>query len=71
VSDRDHDIRVLEADLTRALGLNVDIEDRGERVRVCIDAHRLEQLDALCQRLMSGEPLTPPPIPFPAREPKP
>lgn len=52
---KDPDTRALEADLGQALGLAVDINDRGaEGGVVSIRYLTLEQLDDLCQKLMEG-----------------
>ncbi|MFQ5348240.1 MAG: ParB/RepB/Spo0J family partition protein [Rhodothalassiaceae bacterium] len=51
---KDADTRALEADLASALGLAVDIRHRGERGGALTIRYRsLEQLDALCQKLLA------------------
>jgi len=50
---KDADTRTLEADLSQALGLSVDVTyDKGDGGRVTIHYKTLEQLDDLCQRLI-------------------
>jgi ParB family chromosome partitioning protein len=48
---KDPDTRVLEMDLSDAIGLVVDIDDRNGRGAVTIRYDTLEQLDDLCRRL--------------------
>jgi ParB family chromosome partitioning protein len=50
-STKDADTRALEMDLSDAVGLPVEIEDRDGRGAVTIRYETLEQLDALCSRL--------------------
>jgi ParB family transcriptional regulator, chromosome partitioning protein len=53
---KDADTRALEEDLSDALGLHVEINDRGGAGEVRVRYGSLEQLDELCQRLTrSGE----------------
>lgn len=46
------DIQALEADLAEALGVEVDLDDRGGRGSLTLRYDNLEQLDDLCRRLM-------------------
>ena len=48
---KDPDTRALESDLSEAVGLAVEIEDRNGRGAVTIRYDTLEQLDDLCRRL--------------------
>ena len=48
---KDADTAALEADLEDALGMNVDVADRGGAGEVRIKYASLEQLDELCRRL--------------------
>jgi ParB family transcriptional regulator, chromosome partitioning protein len=48
---KDPDTRALESDLSEAIGLVVDIDDRNGRGAVTIRYETLEQLDDLCRRL--------------------
>ena len=50
-SAKDADTRALEQDLSDALGLSVEIADRGGVGEVKVRYASLEQLDGLCQRL--------------------
>ena len=51
---KDADTQSLEQDLSQALGLNVQIADRGGMGEVKVRYTTLEQLDSLCQRLSGG-----------------
>jgi ParB family chromosome partitioning protein len=48
------DIAALEQDLTDALGLQVQLSDRGGKGELTLRYATLEQLDDLCRRLMRG-----------------
>jgi len=48
------DIAALEQDLTDALGLQVQLADRGGKGELTLRYGTLEQLDDLCRRLMRG-----------------
>jgi len=48
---KDADTRALEMDLSDALGMGVEIEDRDGRGVLTIRYATLEQLDELCRRL--------------------
>ena len=48
------DIAALEQDLTDALGLQVQLTDRGGKGELTLRYGTLEQLDDLCRRLMRG-----------------
>ena len=48
------DIAALEQDLTDALGMKVDLADRGGKGELTLRYGSLEQLDELCRRLMRG-----------------
>ena len=48
------DIAALEQDLTDALGLQVQLADRGGKGQLTLRYATLEQLDDLCRRLMRG-----------------
>ena len=48
------DIAALEQDLTDALGLQVQLSDRGGKGELTLRYGTLEQLDDLCRRLMRG-----------------
>jgi ParB family chromosome partitioning protein len=48
------DVAALEQDLADALGLNVQLADRGGKGELTIRYGTLEQLDDLCRRLMRG-----------------
>lgn len=48
------DVAALQQDLADALGLNVDLKDRGGKGELTIGYGSLEQLDDLCRRLMRG-----------------
>jgi ParB family chromosome partitioning protein len=48
------DIAALEQDLTDALGLQVQLSDRGGKGELILRYGTLEQLDDLCRRLMRG-----------------
>ena len=48
---KDADTAALEADLEDALGMSVDVADRGGAGEVRIKYATLEQLDELCRRL--------------------
>lgn len=48
------DIAALEQDLTDALGLQVQLADRGGKGELILRYATLEQLDDLCRRLMRG-----------------
>ena len=48
------DIAALEQDLTDALGLRVQLADRGGKGELTLRYRTLEQLDDLCRRLMRG-----------------
>jgi ParB family chromosome partitioning protein len=48
---KDADTAALEADLEDALGMSVDVADRGGAGEVRIKYASLEQLDELCRRL--------------------
>jgi ParB family chromosome partitioning protein len=48
------DIHAFEMDLEEVLGLRVQLKDRGEGGELIIKYDSLEQLDALCARLMRG-----------------
>ena len=48
------DIAALEQDLTDALGLQVQLADRGGKGQLTLRYGTLEQLDDLCRRLMRG-----------------
>lgn len=50
----DADVAALEQDLADALGLNVQLSDRGGKGELTIRYATLEQLDDLCRRLMRG-----------------
>ena len=54
-STKDADTRALEEDLSDALGLHVEINDRGGAGEVRVRYGSLEQLDELCRRLTRGE----------------
>ena len=49
---KDADTASLEVDLEDALGMSVDVTDRGGQGEVRIRYATLEQLDDLCRRLM-------------------
>lgn len=51
---KDADTAALEVDLEEALGMNVDVADRGGVGEVRIKYTSLEQLDELCRRLTRG-----------------
>jgi ParB family chromosome partitioning protein len=51
---KDADTAALESDLEDALGMNVDIADRGGTGEVRIRYASLEQLDEICRRLTRG-----------------
>ncbi len=51
---KDADTQALEQDLSEALGLGVEIMDRGGAGEVRVRYASLEQLDGLCQRLTGG-----------------
>jgi ParB family chromosome partitioning protein len=51
---KDPDTRLLEQDLSEALGLAVELADRGGRGSLTVRYESLEQLDDLCQRLSGG-----------------
>jgi ParB family chromosome partitioning protein len=51
---KDADTAALESDLEDALGMNVDIADRGGTGEVRIRYANLEQLDEICRRLTRG-----------------
>ena len=51
---KDSDTQALEQDLSEALGLRVEITDRGGAGEVKLRYSTLEQLDSLCQRLSGG-----------------
>jgi ParB family chromosome partitioning protein len=53
---RDADTRALEGDLSRVLGLEVEIRDTGGAGEVRISYATLEQLDDLCRRLTRAAP---------------
>ena len=48
------DVAALEQDLSEALGLKVQLTDRGGRGELVLGWRSLEQLDDLCRRLMAG-----------------
>ena len=48
---KDADTRALEAELTRVLGLNVEVSHKGGRGALTVRYRTLEQLDDLCRRL--------------------
>jgi ParB family chromosome partitioning protein len=48
---KDADTQALEGDLSQALGLTVEITDRGGAGEVRVKYATLEQLDELCRRL--------------------
>ncbi len=48
------DVAALEQDLADALGLDVQLADRGGKGEMTIRYGTLEQLDDLCRRLMRG-----------------
>ena len=48
------DVAALEQDLADALGLRVQLADRGGKGELTITSGNLEQLDDLCRRLMRG-----------------
>lgn len=50
-AEKDVDTEALEADLGRALGLDVDIRHKGDKGEIRIKYSDLEQLDDLCRRL--------------------
>ncbi|WP_018148808.1 ParB/RepB/Spo0J family partition protein [Henriciella marina] len=50
-AEKDVDTEALEADLSRALGLAVDIRHKGDNGEIRIKYSDLEQLDDLCRRL--------------------
>lgn len=52
--DRSADTVALEQDLGEALGLKVDVRDRGGKGEMVIQYGSLEQLDELCRRLTRG-----------------
>jgi ParB family chromosome partitioning protein len=51
---KDADTKLLETDLSEALGLAVDLDDRGGKGELKIRYESLEQLDDLCHRLTGG-----------------
>ena len=51
---KDADTRVLEQDLSEAVGLQVSLDDHGGRGALTIRYENLEQLDDICQRLTGG-----------------
>ncbi|HEX4180423.1 MAG TPA: ParB/RepB/Spo0J family partition protein [Caulobacteraceae bacterium] len=51
---KDADTRALEEDVSEALGLHVEINDRGGAGEVRVRYGSLEQLDELCRRLTTG-----------------
>jgi ParB family chromosome partitioning protein len=51
---KDADTAALEVDLEEALGMRVDVADRGGAGEVRIRYATLEQLDELCRRLTRG-----------------
>jgi ParB family transcriptional regulator, chromosome partitioning protein len=53
-SSKDADTAALEVDLEDALGMGVDIVDRGGSGELRIKYASLEQLDDLCRRLTRG-----------------
>ena len=53
-SPKDADTASLESDLEDALGMPVDLIDRGGAGEVRIRYASLEQLDEICRRLMRG-----------------
>jgi ParB family chromosome partitioning protein len=48
---KDADTRALEADLTRVLGLSVEVSHKGGRGALTVRYRTLEQLDDICRRL--------------------
>ncbi len=52
--EKDVDTEALEADLSRALGLDIDIRTSGKGGELRIKYRQLEQLDDLCRRLTRG-----------------
>jgi ParB family transcriptional regulator, chromosome partitioning protein len=53
-SEGDADVAALQQDLADALGLKVDLSDKGGKGELTIRYATLEQLDDLCRRLMRG-----------------
>ena len=51
---KDPDTRLLEQDLSEAVGLQVALDDQGGRGALTIRYETLEQLDDICQRLTGG-----------------
>jgi ParB family chromosome partitioning protein len=51
---KDTDTQALEADLSSVLGLDVEIDHRGDAGAITIRYAKLEQLDDLCNRLTRG-----------------
>ncbi|MCW5760798.1 MAG: chromosome partitioning protein ParB, partial [Phenylobacterium sp.] len=51
---KDADTAALEVDLEEALGMSVDVADRGGVGEVRIKYASLEQLDEICRRLTRG-----------------
>ena len=51
---KDPDTRLLEQDLSEAIGLQVALDDRDGRGALTIRYETLEQLDDLCHRLTGG-----------------
>ncbi len=52
--DGSADVAALEQDLADALGLKVELTDKGGKGEITIQYGTLEQLDDLCRRLMRG-----------------
>ncbi len=50
-AQKDADTRALEARMTAAIGMKVEIDHKGEKGHVKIDFKSLEQLDDICRRL--------------------
>ncbi|EJL33553.1 hypothetical protein PMI01_02057, partial [Caulobacter sp. AP07] len=51
---KDTDTQALESDLSSVLGLDVEIDHRGDAGAITIRYAKLEQLDDLCNRLTRG-----------------
>ena len=52
-SDKDADIKQLEAQLSELLGTTVSIDDKRGRGKLLIDYHNLDQLDGIIKKLKS------------------
>ena len=53
LSDKDADIKQLEAQLSELLGTTVSIDDKRGRGKLLIDYHNLDQLDGIIKKLKS------------------